>query len=285
MYPLKIRERVGTSYGLLTAMLVTLTLGFVTACGSPTPVATPMPVEVVLTISGSGTTTSILIAVKQAFEADVPGYTLNILPGTGTGGGVEGIVQGQLDVAAMARPPKDEEAAQGVEYVEFGQSGVAVYTHLDVGITELTVAQVAAIFSGEVTNWSQVGGSDQAIILYVRDEGDSSTQELRQVIFGDTQFPETAQVITSQTDMQVAVAGTSGSVGFGSWPSALAEGADVQAVALDGVRPSDPSYSVVGPVGIGYLSERQADVRPLIDWLLSEPGRMALQEFGVISTQ
>jgi phosphate transport system substrate-binding protein len=285
VYQSKTRGRIAVRCSLLVALLATLTLGFLTACGSPTPTTTPTPVKVVLTLSGSGTTTSILSAVKQAFEADVPGYSLNVLPGTGTGGGVEGIVQGQLDVAAMARPPKDAEADQGVEYVEFGQSGVAVYTHPDVGVADLTTAQVTAIFSGEITNWSQVGGADQAIILYVRDEGDSSTKALRQAIFGDTQFPETAQVLTSQADMQAAVAGTLGSVGFGSWPSALAAGADVRAIALDGVRPSDPSYPLVGPIGIGYLSERQADVQPLIDWLLSEPGQVALQEYGVISTR
>lgn len=264
------------------AILVTLALGFLTACSSPTPTATPAPVEVVLTVSGSGTTTAILEGVREAFKADVPGYSLNILPGTGTGGGVEGIVQGQLDVAAMARPPKDAEADQGVAYTEFGQSGVAVYTHPDVGVTELTVAQVTALFSGEVTNWSQVGGAEQPLILYVRDEGDSSTQALREAIFGDTEFPETAQVLTSQGDMQVAVAGTSGGVGFGSWPSALAAGTDVQAIALNGVHPGDSSYPVFGPIGIGYLSERQADIQPLIDWLVSEAGQTALQEYDVI---
>jgi phosphate transport system substrate-binding protein len=266
-------------------VLATLALGFVAGCSKPTPAATPAPVEVVLTVSGSGTTTSILNAVTEAFETDVPGYSLNVLPGTGTGGGVEGIVQGKLDVAAMARPPKDAEAEQGVEYVEFGQSGVAVYTHPDVGVAELTAAQLAAVFSGEITNWSGVGGADQAIILYVRDEGDSSTKALRQTAFGDTEFAGSVEVLTSQSAMQTAVAGTPSSVGFGSWPSALAAGTNVQAVALDGVEPSDPSYPLKGPIGIGYLSERQEDVQPLIDWLLSEPGQMALQEFGVINTQ
>ncbi len=285
MHQSKTRKRTVTRYSLFAAILALLALGFLAACGSPTPVATPAPVEVVLTISGSGTTTPILSAVKQAFEADVPGYSLNVLPGTGSGGGVEGIVQGKLDAAAMARPPKDTEVAQGVEYVEFGQSGMAVYTHPDVGVTELTKAQVTAIFSGEITNWSQAGGADQAIILYVRDEDDSSMQALRQAIFGDAQVLETAQVLTSQADMQVAVAGTSGSVGLGSWSTVLATGTDVQAITLDGIQPNDPSYSIVEPIGISYLLERQADVQPLIDWLISEPGQIALQEYGVISTR
>jgi phosphate transport system substrate-binding protein len=195
-----------------------------------------------------------------------------------------GVIEGTLDVAAAARPPKDTEAAEGVEYVEFGQSGVALYTHLNVGLTNLTTAQAAAIFSGEISNWAEVGGADREIILYVRDEGDSSTKALREFIFGDTPFPEAVtSVLTSQSDMQAAVAGTPDSVGFGSWPSALAAGAEVQAIALDGTAPGDPAYPIVSPIGIGYLGDRQADVQPLIDWLLSEQGQAALQEVDVIT--
>jgi len=212
----------------------------------------------------------------------VPGYTLKILPGSGTGGGVKGVLEGILDVAAMARPPKDEEAAQGIEYAEFGQSGVAVYTHAQVGVTDLTSAQVLAIFSGAITNWSEAGGKDQPLILYVRDEEDSSTQSLRDSIFGEIAFPEAAQVMTSQADMQAAVAGTPGSVGFGSWPAALAEQADVKAIALDGVAPGDSAYTLTGPVGIGYLTADKANIQPLIDWLLSEKGQAALRKFDVI---
>jgi phosphate transport system substrate-binding protein len=276
-------KRVNCLFGILVAFL-TLTL---VACGGPATEPAPTPSvapRVTLTISGSGTTTSILSAVEPKFEADVPGYNLDVLPGSGTGGGVEGILQDILDAAAMARPPKEEEAAKGVEYVEFGQSGVALYAHPDVGVTDLATAQAKAVLLGEVTNWSQVGGPDQEIILYVRDEGDSSTQALRDAFLGDAPFPETARVLTSQSDMQAAVANTPHSVGFGSWPSALGAGADVRAISLDGIAPSDGVYTIASPVGIGYLAADQATVQPLADWLLSESGQAALGEFGVITT-
>lgn len=247
---------------------------------------TPEPTVITkttLTVSGSGTATAILAGIKPAFEADVPGYILDVLPGSGTGGGVEGLVEGVLDVAAMARPPKDEEAAQGVEYVEFGQSGVAVYAHPSVEVADLTTEQVAALFAGEITDWSEVGGPDLLVVLYVRDEAESSTKALREYVFGDVAFPEMAQVLTSQSDMQAAVAGTPGGVGFGSWPAALAEGAGVRPISLDGVAPGDPTYPITAPVGIGYLAAGEKDVQPLIDWLLSEQGQAALGEFDVIA--
>jgi phosphate transport system substrate-binding protein len=273
---------------ILKAMAVVCIVIAVAGCGAkatPTPEPPVRSARLVLKISGSGSAVPILAGIQPAFEADTPGYHLEVLPGSGTGGGVKGVTQGVLDVAAMVRPPKDEEAAQGIQYVGFGQMGVAVYTHPDVGVTDMTTAQAKATFSGEVENWSQVGGPDVPIILCVRDEGDSSTKALRQAVFGDAPFPETAEVLTSQGDMQATVSGSPGGVGFGSWPSALASGADVRVIVLDGVAPGDPAYSIITPIGIGYLTDRKADVQPLVDWLLSERGQAALQEFGVITTQ
>lgn len=278
-------NRLSKFMGLLLIILITAGCAASAANNAPETKAEPQE-QVVLKVSGSGSTTGVLDAVKAKFEADVPGYKLEVLPGSGTGGGVKGIVQEVLDVAAMARPPKEEETAQDVAFVEIGQAGVGVITHPDVGVSELTSAQVVAIFSGEIMNWAEVGGPDLPLILYVRDEGDSSTEVLRKVFINETPFPETvAQVLTSQGDMLTAVAGTPGSIGIATWPTAVAAGAKVQAVTIEGVAPGDATYPMLSTLGIGYLGTRQADVQPLIDWLGSDKGQTALQEFDVIVTQ
>jgi len=270
--------------GVFLTLLVTTACSSAAAESAPSQVTAPKT-QVVLKISGSGSTTAVLNAIKPAFEADTAGYRLEVLSGTGTGGGVKGVVQGVLDVAAMARPPQDNEAEQNVEYVEFGQAGQAIITHLDVGVSNLTAAQVEDIFSGEITNWSEVGGPDQRLILYVRDEGDSSTKALRSVFIDDTPFPElVAQVFTSQSDMLAAVAETPGSVGIATWPTALAQGAKVEAVTIDGVAPGNASYEMKSTLGIGFLADRRPDVQALIDWLRSEQGQTALGELDVITT-
>ena len=270
----------------ISIVLLIATL-MITACGNlaattvePTPIAAT---QVTLKISGSGSTTAILTAIKPAFEADTPGYKLEVLPGSGTGGGIKGIIDGILDVAAMARPPKDEETAQNVAYEELGQAGFAVITQPQVNVTSLTTDQILAIFAGDVTNWSEVGGPDLPLILYVRDDADSTTQALRSTIMGEKPFgANVVQVFTSQGDMLTAVAGTPGSVGLATWPTALASGSQVQAVAIAGIAPGDPTYPMLGPLGIGYLVDRQAEVQPLIDWLRTEKGRTALQDFDMV---
>jgi phosphate transport system substrate-binding protein len=245
--------------------------------------STPTSPEVTLTVSGSGSVTPILESMKSDFEHDTLGYRLEVLSGSGTGGGVQGIIEGVLDLAAMARAPKEEETAQAVEFVSLGQAGEALITEPNVGVSGLTSEQIVALFSGEVTNWSEVGGPDLPIILYVRDESDSSTKALREAILGDTPFPElVAQVLTSQSDMLAAVERTPGSIGIATWPTALAKKSKVKPIMIDGLTPSDPSYPMQTPLGIGYLVNRQADVQPLIDWLLSETGQALLQELDVI---
>ncbi len=242
----------------------------------------PPPLKV-LKVSGAGGVSILVSAVKPAFEAATPGYVLEVLPGSGTGGGVKGILDGVLDVATMARAPKEDETAKNVAYFEFGQAGQAIITHPDVNVENLTVAQIQAIFSGEVRNWSEVGGANMPLILYVRDEDDSSTKALRAFIKNEEPFPQTvAKVFTSQGDMLAAVAGTPGSVGIANWPAALAEGAKVRGVKVDGLAPGDPAYPMVSPFGLGYLTSQKAQVQPFIDWLKSEPGRAALKEFEVI---
>lgn len=240
--------------------------------------------ETTLTISGSGSVSTLLTAVEADFEGDVPGYKLNILSGSGTGGGVKGVLDGSLDAAAMAREPKEEESEKGVQYVGFGSSGVAIITHPSVEVRNLTQAQVKAIFAGEITNWSAVGGQDMEIVFYVRDEDESATVLLRQLIFGDTPFPETvAGVLTSLGDMLTTIEATPGSIGFASWTGVVAGDKKVQAVTLDGIQPNDPEYSAQLPLGIGYVTNHKETVQPLITWLTSQKGREALQQLGVIN--
>lgn len=256
------------------------------ACGGVADEPAPAPAvsQTVLKISGSGSASGVLKAIQPAFERDTPGYRLQVLPGSGSGGGVKGVVEGVLDVAAMARPPKEKEAAQNIKFVEFGKAAQALITHPNVGDLDLTKAQVESIFTGKHTRWDEVGGPDLQILVYARDEGDSSTKALRKAILGDAVIPDNvAEVMTSQSTMLAAVEGTPGAVGIATWPTALAKGANVLAATVDGVAPGDPSYEMINPLGIGFLANRQSEVQPLIDWLLSPSGKAALQEYDMIT--
>ena len=102
------------------------------------------------------------------------------------------------------------------------------------------------------------------------------------IVLKETLFPDTATTLTSQGDMIISVQGTPGAVGVAAWPAMLAIKAKVQAIAIDGVKPDDASYPILGSAGIGYLADRGSDVQPLIDWLSSVEGQSALKALGFV---
>lgn len=264
-------------------VLVTLILSACSGLATPAPTAPP---TILLKISGSGTITAVLEALKPTFEAATPGYRLEILTGDSTGGGVAGILAGLLDGAAMARPLQDEEAAKGIRFFEMGLGGEAIFVHPSVvGVTSLTTQQIIDIFSGQMTNWSAVDGPDLDIILYVRNAEDSSMIGLRKAILGETPFPATATLLTSQGEMIAAVEGTPGAIGIAAWPTVLATQASVPAIAINGVEADQAAYPLLGSMGIGYLADRQNDMQPLLDWLSSAEGQSALKALGFIASE
>lgn len=271
---------------MLTLLIVVSLIG---ACAPPAPKPTPTAVpvqETTLTISGSGSVLTLLTAAEAAFEAETPGTNLNLISGSGTSAAIKGALDGTLDLVAMARPPKEAETTDGLQYTQFGSTGVAILIHPDVEVDDLTPEQVKAIFMGETTNWSDVGGQDLEIVVYVRDEDESATGRLRKDIVGSEPFPETiAGVLTSVGDMISSVKGTPGSIGFASWTAVAAGDKDVKAVTIDGVKPDDGNYAVILPLGIGYAEGKQEALKPFVDWLLSAEGQTALQNLGVIGVE
>jgi len=267
---------------ILTITLFALAV-FFAAC-TPEEPATPEVTEatetITLTVTGSGSVTPVINAIADQFEADTPGYLLEVLPGSGTGSGVRGIIDGTLDFAAMSRPAREDE--EGVVYVPYGTSSTAVFTHPDVGVTELTSEQLTDVFSGEITNWSEVGGNDLEILIFIRDEEEGNTVDLREAFIGDAGFQEGTQPVESQTEMQETVAELEGAIGYGTWAAAVANEADVTPLTVDGIGVDDAPESLQTQQGIGYLEENAELMQPFVDWLFSENGQTALVAAGVV---
>lgn len=279
---------------MLFALRLFVGLGLVlsaTACGAqttPTAVPTQTPVVITLTISGSGSVTPVLAALAAPFQADNPGYVLEVLPGSDTGDGVRGTIEGVLDAAAMSRAARDTETAEGITYLQFGTSVTAVYANPATQVTELTQDQLTDIFTGQVTNWSEVGGADLGIVIYVRDPEEGNTVDLRETFLGeeaDAPFSDSAQLMNSQTDMQNVVATVDGAVGYGTWASAVANEAKVVNISIDDIGIENAPESMTNVMGIGYLSAREAELQPLVSWLGSTAGQTALQALTIVPSE
>ncbi len=248
------------------------------------PTSTPPPQEkTVISISGSGMVSSLMENAGESFVAENAEYVLNVLPGSGSSGGAQGVIDSVLDIAAMARPPRQSETDAGLQFENIGGVGVALIVHPELEVSDLTQDQARAVFFGEVTNWSAVGGPDVPIVVYVRDEEDSATAGLRAAVLGDDAFPDSVGgVITSTSDMLTVVEGTPGGIGFTYWPSAITVQDRVKSLNLDGSAPNNPDYPAILQVGAGFAESQAEKVRPFLNWLISADGQAALEELGVI---
>ena len=154
--------------------LTLLTLVLLAACGSPsggTP-RTGSPNSVVNI--GSDTMVNLALGWAEAYQAQHPEVSLSVTGG-GSGTGLAALINGTTDIANASRPIKDEERAKaeanGVTPVEFvvARDAIAIIVHPQNPVQQLTLAQLSAMYQGQITNWAEVGGEDRPIVLLSRE--------------------------------------------------------------------------------------------------------------------
>ena len=173
---------------LAIVLALVLALGLLTACGASsssssqapaeesssasTPASEPAEESVsgVVNVSGSTSMESVVLALGEAFKEMYPDVTVNY-SGTGSGAGVEAAQTGTSDIGLSSRELKEEETAAGAVANVVAKDGVAVIVNPANGVEDLTVEQIADIFSGKITNWSELGGEDMEIAVYGREAG------------------------------------------------------------------------------------------------------------------
>ena len=267
-----------------TGAAMIVVAGAASACGRE---ATPLPTAVVapttLTITGAGGTTRVLKYLAEAYGQQHSDLAFEFPRGSGSGGGAKGAGDGTLDLGAMSRPPKDSELALGIEYVSFAEDKVVVVTSPDIEVRALTNQQVKEIFTGVATNWLEIGGPDSLMKVFVRDEDDSNTKILRKEIIGDTDFAEGSVVFTSESDMQKALGGTAGAVGYVAYSGVRLKDLDLNVLALDGQDPADvaSAYPRSRVLGVAYLPGNTAKVKPFLDFLKSSETQALLEDKGI----
>ena len=168
--------------------------------------------------------------------------------GTGSGAGIEAVLAGTADIGLASRALKDEEKSNGAVENIVALDGVAVVVNPENGVTDLTVEQIAQIFTGEITNWSELGGADAEIAVFGREAG-SGTRGAFEEIVGVEDACTYTNEYSSTGDVIGNVASNPNGIGYASL-SAVDD--TVKAVAVNGVTPSedtvkDGSYEIQRP--------------------------------------
>ena len=233
---------------------------------------------------GSTSMEKVIGALKETFEGENAGVEVTYNP-TGSGSGIKAVQGGTCDIGLSSRYLKDSEKAEGLKETILAIDGVAIIVHTDNTVADLTVEQIAAIYTGEITNWSEVGGMDAEIVLVGREAG-SGTRSGFEEIVGVEDLCQYRQELTSTGDVITAVSQNPGAIGYASLASVKDT---VKAIKVGGVAPSDETvkdetYAIQRPFvlvtkeGTALTESAQA----FFDFITSEAAREVITAAGVV---
>lgn len=233
---------------------------------------------------GSTSMEKVIGALGEAFELENEGVTFTYNP-TGSGTGITAVAEGRCDIGLSSRALKEEEVQAGLTGTVLAYDGIAVIVHPENPIADLDVETIAQIYTGEITDWSEVGGNEGEIVLIGR-EANSGTRDGFESITGTEDVCLYRQELTSTGDVITAVANNPNAIGYASVASVKET---VKAISVNGVLPTeetilDGSYQIQRPfvlvtVTDGDLSET---AQAFFDFCLSPEAGEIITAAGVV---
>jgi phosphate transport system substrate-binding protein len=269
-------------------LLVGVTL-FTAACGGSSTGPAHKPV----TIKGSDTMVILAQRWAETYMKENPGKSIQVTGG-GSGTGIAALINGGTDICDASRPMKDTEKAlvrnrRGAEVEEMpvALDGVAIYVHQSSSVQSLTQAQLKGIYTGRITNWRDIGGKDQKIVPYSRENNSGTYVFFKEHVMGNEDFAREIQTLPGTAAVVNAVSKDPASIGYGG--AAYAQGIRELPVRRDDrSEPVAPSLQTV-QTGQYPLSRNlyfytvgapSGDVKLFIDWVLSPEGQKICEAVG-----
>ena len=270
----------------LTAVLA---LGMLAGCGSKDDAAPSEAPKTELsgTVSTDGSTSmeKVIGALGESFMETDDGVTFTYNP-TGSGSGITAVAEGRCDIGLSSRSLKDEEVAQGLTETKLALDGIAVVVNPENPVADLTLEQIAQIYTGEITNWSEVGGNDAEIVVIGREAG-SGTRDGFESITGTGEACQYRQELTSTGDVITAVSQNPDAIGYASLASIKDS---VKALNVDGVTPSeatvkDGSYKVQRPFVLVTVEGKELTpvAQKFFDYITSPDAAAIIAKAGAVA--
>ena len=239
------------------------------------------------TVSTDGSTSmeKVIGALSESYMAANKDVTVNYNP-TGSGAGITAVQEGTCDIGLSSRALKDEEKAAGLKETVLAYDGIAIIVHPDNPVSDLSIEQIAKLYTGEITNWKDVGGSDAEVVLIGR-EAASGTRDGFESITGTKDKCQYRQELTSTGDVITAVSQNPDAIGYASL-AAIKD--SVKALSVDGVTPSettvkDGSYQVQRPFVLVTLEGKalSAAAQSFFDYATSADAADIIAKAGAVA--
>ncbi len=283
------------------ALVAVLALSLLAGCGSTAATeattapaaddaaaATEAPAELTGTVATDGSTSmeKVIGALGEAFMEQNTGVTFTYNP-TGSGSGITAVSEGRCDIGLSSRALKDEEKSSGLNETVLALDGIAVIVNPENPVSDLDVETIAKIYTGEITNWKEVGGNDAEIVLIGREAG-SGTRDGFESITGTKDSCQYRQELTSTGDVITTVSTNPDAIGYASL-AALKD--NVKALTVGGIAPTedtvkDGSYVIQRPFVLVTKegTELSAAAQAFFDYATSADAADIIAAAGAVAT-
>lgn len=235
-----------------------------------------------LSMNGSTSMEKVIKAVNGAFMEKNKGVTVN-LNLTGSGTGIQEASEGKCDIGNSSRKLKDEEAEK-LDATVVGLDGIALVVNPTNKLEDITLQDLAKVYSGEITNWKELGGDDKSIVVIGREDGSGTRDGFESIVMGDKE-PKYAQELESTGSVINAVATTDGAIGYASLANV---DETVKALKIGGVEATEENvksgaYEVQRPFICATLKGSDNKlVKAYLDFILSEEGQALVLAQGAV---
>jgi phosphate transport system substrate-binding protein len=249
--------------------------------------------EGTINVQGSDTLLNVASAWSEAFMDENPGVDISV-QGGGSGTGIAALINGTVDFANSSRDIKDEEVTQaegkGITPVEHKVAidGIAVVVNPANGVEGLTLEQLGAIFRGEITNWSEVGGADANIVVLSRDSSSGTYEYFKEAGVAaenkDAEYAAAAKLLPSNQAIADEVKANKAGIGYVGLGYLTG---DVKVVAIDGVKASigtaaDGSYPISRYLYMYSNGEPDGVMKAYLDWIRGAVGQKLVEDEGFV---
>ena len=266
---------------------VCLMVAAITGCGcSKTSEGEALDGKV--TLAGSTSMEKLCEALSESFMADNPGVTVTV-EYTGSGAGLESLAAGSVDIGNASRGLKDEEKANGLVENIVAIDGIAVITEKNNSVTDISAETLSKIYTGEIANWSDLGGADMPIVVIGREAG-SGTRDAFEELLGIADGCKYAQELDSTGAVLAKVASTPGAIGYVSLDVV---DSSVIGLKINGAEPTEEqilagNYILQRPFVMattGEISEQSEAVKAWFAYISSDAGKEVIRKVGLIIPQ
>lgn len=248
----------------------------------------PKSVSGTVSLAGSTSMQKLCEAMIESFSEEYPDITVTA-EYTGSGAGLEAVAAGKTDIGNASRALKDSEKAAGVEENIVAIDGIAVIANKAGKVLDLTTGQLSDIYTGKTTNWKDLGGDDEAIVVIGREAGSGTRGAFEELLKIEDKCAY-AQELDSTGGVLAKVAATPGSIGYVSLDVV---DDTVAALSLDGVAPTEEnivagSYTLSRPFVMatkGTVDAQSDAVKTWFGYVESDAGKAVITGLGLILPQ